>query len=226
MSLKDEFRQERPNEEELIGTEGRIASERSVGAVTSKCPTKAQWMFFVAGKFNETRAAELGEHLAECESCNAIFTEIRSQQEVADLRIFSGKKLVFAAIAAAILVVVLLATWLMRSGVPPETAVLDLRSVTRGVDNSTDSGLVLHPNTRHLRILLPRQPAERKYEVALFDPSDLTSPRVTGTAASIPRNDSLVLEVSLPVGHFQPGPYLVGIRHDHLEWAYYTIRIH
>jgi len=225
MSLRDEFRQDLPSEEEIIGTEARMAAEGRAGAPLSKCPTKAQWMFFVAGRFNENRAAALAEHLAECEACNAILTEIRSQQEVAERRIFSGKKLVFASIAAAVLVAVVLATWLIRGRFPSETVIADLRNVTRGVDNESDSGVILHRNTRHLRILLPPQAVAGEYEIAVFNPVNRTSSLITRSASSSRENDSLVLEASVSVSDLQSGPYLLGIRHNNSEWAYYAIRI-
>jgi len=225
MSLKHEFRQDLPTEEELIGTAGRIASESSASAVPSQCPNKAQWMLFVAGRLNETQGADLAEHLAECESCNVILAEIRSQQELPHRRIFSGKKLVFAATVAAVLVAVVLATWLIRGRSQSETVIADLRNVTRGIETATDSGVILHRNTRHLRILLPPQTIEGQYEIAFFNPVDRASPFVTRRVTSSRADDSLVLEASVVVNNLQSGPYLLGVRHDQSEWAYYAIRI-
>jgi hypothetical protein len=225
MSLKNEFRQSLASEQELIATERRMATEASAGAVQGNCPTKAQWMLFVAGRLNETQAAALAEHLVQCESCHAILSEIRSQQEVAERRIFSGKKLVVAAIAAAVLVAVVLATWLIRGRFSPQTVIADLRNVTRGVDTASDSLVILHRNTRHLRILLPPQAVEGQYEIAVFDPLNRTTPLVTKPASSTRAVDSLVLETSVSVSDLQSGPYLLGVRHDNSEWAYYAIRI-
>lgn len=225
MSLKEEFRQDLPNEAELISTERRIAGEISDNPGQTNCPTKAQWIVFVAGKLNETQAAALVEHLAECESCNAILTAIRSQQKIAERRIFPGKKLVLAAIAAAALVAVVLGTWLIRGRVSSETVVADLRNVTRGVDTESDSGVILHRNTRRLRILLPPQAVAGEYEIAIFNPVDRTSPLLTRSASSSRENDSLLLEGSLVVSNLQSGPYLLGIRHNGSHWAYYEIRI-
>lgn len=101
----------------------------------------------------------------------------------------------------------------------------DPRNVTRGVDASSDSGVVLHRNTRHLRILLAPRATEGKYEIAVFDPMDRAAPVSTGAASSARAGDSLVREVPLAVSNLQPGPYLLGIRHDGSEWAYYTIRL-
>jgi hypothetical protein len=225
MSLKDEFRQELPNEEELIGAETRVKIEAGDSAVPGKCLNKTQWTLFVAGKLNETQAAALGEHLAECESCNDILSEIRSQPDIVERRIFSGKRLVFAAVAAVVLVAVVLATWLIRGRVSSETVVADLRNITRGVDTSSDSGVILHRNTRHLRILLGPQAVEGQYEIAVFNPVDWTSPLITRPASSTRENDSLVLEAPVVVSNLQSGPYLLGIRHDNSEWAYYAMRI-
>ena len=162
--------------------------------------------------------------LAECELCTATLAEIRCGQRASGRRL-SRNKLVFAAIAAAVLIVVLLATWLMRSRFPSETVTADLRNITRGVDNSQDSGVILHRNTRHLRILLGPEAVEGQYEVAVFNPVDRTSPLITRSASSSRENDSLVLEASVVVSNLQSGPYLLGIRYDHSEWAYYAIRI-
>jgi len=226
MSLKDEFRQALASEEELIATEQRIATEVSAGTVQGDCQTEAQWMLFVAGKLNETQAATLGEHLAECESCNAILSGIRYQQEITERRIFSGKRLVFAAIAAAVLVAGVLATWSIRGRISSETVVADLRNVTRGVDTASDSGVILHRDTRHLRILLPSvQAVAGQYEIAVFNPVDRAYPLIITSASSTRENDSLVLEASVVVSNLQSGPYLLGIRHDNSEWAYYAIRI-
>lgn len=225
MSLKDEFEQDLPSEAELIDTERRIVAEASAGAVQSNCPTKAQWMFFVAGKLNGTEATALGEHLAECQSCTAILSAMRSQQQIAERRIFSGKKLVLAAIAAVALVAVVLAMWLIRGHVSSETVVADLRNVTRGVDTESDSGVILHRNTRHLRVLLSPQAVAGEYEIAIFDPVYRSAALVTRPASSSRTNDSLVLDASIMVSNLQSGPYLLGIRHDKSEWAYYAIRI-
>lgn len=225
MSLKDEFRQDLPREDELIATDRRIAVKAAVDDTHGICPTNAQWVFFVAGRFNETRAAGLAEHLAECESCTATLAEIRSGQRASGRR-FSRNKLVFAAIAAVVLVVALLAAWLMRGWPPSETAIADLRNVTRGIDNtSRDSGVTLHRKTRLLRILLVPQQVEGKYEIAVFSPTDLSSPVLTRSASSTRETDSLVLEVPVIVSNLQPGPYLLGIRHDNSQWVYYAIRI-
>lgn len=224
MNLKDEFRQDPPREDELIATDRRVAATATVGDPSGTCPTNAQWVFFVAGRFNEIRAAGLAEHLAECESCTATLAEIRSGQRASEGRL-SRNKLVFAAIAAVVLVVALLATWLMRGRVSSETVTADLRNVTRGVDNSQDSGVILHRNTRHLRIVLAPQAVEGLYEVAVFNPMDRTSPLFIRPASSSRAGDSLVLEAALVVNDLQRGPYLLGIRHDGLGWVYYAIQI-
>lgn len=220
MSLQNEFRQARPGEEELIAAGRRIAE---AGGSSPECPTKAQLMFFVAGRFNAVRAGTIAEHLADCESCTTILVNIRAQQEVSRNRIF--RKRVFAAVAAIVLIAVVLATWLIRGRVSSETVVADLRSVTRGVDTESDSGVILQRNTRHLRILLPPQAVAGEYEIAVFNPVDRTSPLITRSASSSRENNSLVLEASVFVSNLQSGPYLLGIRHDNSEWAYYAIRI-
>ena len=223
MSLQDEFRQALPSEEELIATDVRIANEGEIGAVPQKCPTKTQWMLFVAGRLNEPRAEAFAEHLAECESCTAVLAEIRSRQEITERR--GRNKIVFAAIAAVVLIAALLATWLIRGRSPSETVIADLRNVTRGVDTSPDSGVTLHRNTRYLRILLAPRPVEGHYEIGMFSLRDQTSPILSTAASATRESDSLVLEASLDVRNIGPGPYLLGIRHNQSEWAYYSIRI-
>lgn len=223
MSLKDEFRQGLPNEEELIGAERRIATEGTVGAVNGQCPTKAQWILFVAGRFSQSRAAVLAEHLSECDSCTATVAEIRCQQKIAERR--ARNKIVFGAIAAIVLIAAFLATWLIRGRSPSETVIADLRNVTRGVDISSESGVTLHRNTRHLRILLAPQALEGQYQIAVFNPVDRTFPVASGPAFSTRTSDSLVLEAPLLIRNLQPGPYLLGIRHDQSEWVYYKLRI-
>ena len=224
MNLKDGFRQDLPREDELIATDRRLASKEAVGDAHGTCPTNAQWVFFVAGRFNETRAADLAEHLAECELCTATLAEIRCGQRDSGQRL-SRNKLVFAAIAAVVFVVVLLTTWVIRGRFASETVTADLRNVTRGVDTSSDSGVVLHRNTRHLRILLGPEAVAGEYEIAVFNPVDRTSPLITRPASTTRENDSLVLGASIVVSKLQSGPYLLGIRHDNSEWAYYAIRI-
>ena len=224
MSLEDEFRQALPSEAELIATDVRIAYEGGIGAVPQKCPTKAQWMLFVAGSYSDAQAATIAEHLAECESCTAILEEIRSQHKVADRRALARNRLIFAAIAA-VLVSWVLVIWLSRSRPPSETVLVDLRNVTRGVDTSSDSAVALRRNARDFRILLAPQPVEGRYEVAVFNPTDRSSPVVASAASSTRDSDSLVLKAPLVVSNLQPGPYLLGIRHDNSEWVYYAIRI-
>lgn len=225
MNLQDEFRQALPSEEELIATDLRIANEGEIGAVPQKCPTRARLRLFVAGKYSEAQLAIISGHLAECESCTAILAEIRLQQKIADRKTLSRNKVVFAGIAAAVLVVSVLSVWLSRNQSPSEAIVVDLRNVTRGIDTSPDSEVALRRNTRRVRILLAPQSVEERYDIAVFNPTDRSSPVLTSTAASIRQSDSLVLEAPLVVSNLQPGPYFLGIRHDNSEWVYYAIRI-
>lgn len=222
MSLQDEFRQAVPSEDELIATDRQIGKE---GASPHKCPSKSQLLLFVAGRYNKAQVAEISKHLAECNSCADVLADIRHQQKVADRRVFPKNKLLLAAIAAAVLIAALLMTWLIRSRVPSETVTADLRNVTRGVDTESDSGVILHRNTRHLRILLSPQAVAGDYEIAVFNPEDRASPLITRSASSSRENDSLVLEASVVVSNLQSGPYLLGIRHNDSEWIYYEIRI-
>lgn len=225
MSLQDEFRQALPSEEELIATQQQIVKEGVIGTVPQECPTRAQLMSFVAGSCTQGQVAAVSEHFAECNSCTAVLADIRSHQKITERRIFSRNRLVFAAVAVAVFVAALLATWLLRSQFPSETVIADLRNITRGIDTSSDSGVVLHGNTRRLRILLAPHAAEGHYEIAVFNPGDRTVPVLMRAASSTRGGDSLMIEVPIVVSSVQPGPYLLGIMHEGSEWAFYTIRI-
>ena len=223
MSLQDEFRQALPREEELVAADQRITKAGGSSAGSPECPTKAQLMFFVAGRFNAARAGTIAEHLAECDSCTSILAEIHAQQKFSQTRI--SRRRVFAAVAVVVLVAAVVAIWLIRARSSSEMVTADLRDITRGVEASPDSGVVLHRNTRRLRVLLAPQAVEGHYEIALFNAMDRTSPLITRSASSSRENDSLMLEGSVFVSNLQSGPYLLGIRHDNTEWAYYAIRI-
>lgn len=225
MSPQDEFRQALPSEAELVAADLRIAHEGETGTVPQKCPTRAQLMLFVAGRYSERRVATISDHLAECDSCTAVLGEMRSHQKFAERRTFSRNKLVLAAVAVAVLIAATLALWLIRGGAASETATADLRNVTRGLDASPDSGVVLNRNTRRVRILLTPQPFEAQYQIAVFNPTDRSSPVLISAASSTRQSGSLVLEAPLAIRNLQPGAYLLGIRHDQSEWVYYSIRI-
>lgn len=170
MSLREEFRQAFPSEEELILAEERIAHKQS-------------------------------------------------------RRVSSRRKVLVAGFAAVVFVILLVAALLIHYRAPLETAVVDLRNVTRGLDTSSASDIAIHRDARHLRILLSTQHALGQYEVGVFDPANQTSPLMTSPASSTREGDSVVLEAPLALKNLRPGPYLLGIRQDQSDWVYYAIRI-
>lgn len=220
MSLQDEFRQARSGEEELVAAGRRIAE---AGGSSPECPTNAQLMFFVAGRFNAARAGAIAVHLADCDWCTVILEDIRAQQGISKRRVF--RKRVFAAVAAVVLVGVLLAIWLIPGRGSSGTVTADLRNITRGVETSPDFEVVLHRDTRRLRVLLVPQAVEGRYEIAIFNAMNRTTPVLTEAASSIHESDSVTLEAPLRAGNLEPGPYLLGIRHDNSVWMYYPIQI-
>jgi hypothetical protein len=133
--------------------------------------------------------------------------------------------------AAAAVVILTVTAWLwVRTHYAvqgPETAVLDLRSVsvTRGESSPQTNfpTLEVQRSAKHLVLDLPIGSAEGSYDLAFESESGTQFLSATGTAQL--HDGVVVLRADVQFRDVSPGVYVLGLRQPGLEWVRYRVRI-
>ena len=177
--------------------------------------------------FHKLRLAEVHQwmdHLSTCSPCYQEFTQLR-KQAVTQWR----RPQVWLTAAAVVVLTVTVWLWVRTNyAVPgPETAVLDLRSisVTRGESSPQTNfpTLEVQRSAKHLVLDLPIGSAEGSYDLALE--SESGTPLLTATGTAQLHDGVVVLRADVQFRDVSPGVYVLGLRQPGLEWVRYRVRI-
>jgi hypothetical protein len=177
--------------------------------------------------FHKLRLAEVHQwmdHLSTCSPCYQEFTQLRKQS-------VTQRRHLQVWLAAAAVVILTVTGWLwVRTHLAvqgPETAVLDLRSisVTRGESSPQTNfpTLEVRRSAKHLVLDLPIGSAEGSYDLALESESGTQLLSATGTAQL--HDGVVVLRADVQFRDVSPGVYVLGLRQPGLEWVWYRVRI-
>jgi hypothetical protein len=190
------------------------------------CPGQDILRAIAFRKLERQKAKEWDDHLSHCSPC---FNEYMAFREQARR---SAKVRMVAVAAAAAIVVIVGAIWLVyRSlGPRPNTKVtyqanlLDLRerAALRGPEaNPSGAPIELPRRALALSIYLPTGSVPGKYEVEIVEQPG--KPLIGAEGAAVLRNHIALLDVKVDLQRLRPGLYLVGIRQAGWSWAYYPV---
>jgi hypothetical protein len=144
----------------------------------------------------------------------------------------SGRLRMVAVAAAAAIVVIVGAIWLVYRSLGPhrdtnvtyQANLLDLRekAALRGAEsNPSGAPIELPRGALALSIYLPTGSEPGKYQVEMVEQPGKPLIGAEGTAKL--RDHITVLEVKVDLQRLHPGLYLVGIRQASWSWAYYPV---
>lgn len=224
LNLIGRNRQRFPKEGELIQAEARL--REATGPVQrSNCPNYSQLKSFAAGEYAQGNPTveTIMDHLLDCDSCLATMAEIRTRASSEKRLPIRGRRRLFLA-GVAVLALAALCFWAFRTRTPSTpVAIVDLRQVTRG---NEDSSIALHRESRAIRVLLPVGSAAGDYTIAIFGSAAPLNPILLASARStVGDGEVVVIVVSISLKQLRPGPYLLGVRHGNSKWHQYAITI-
>ena len=185
------------------------------------CPGSDILMAIASGKLTLEEAEPWIHHLSSCSPCTGEFAHLR--------KAFQRRRVQrFAAIAAAILLVVSALTWvfLRRSFEPVrfELASLDLtgRGAIRGPEeNPHNPPLQLSNGHLDLTVYLPLGSEPGTYDIQVVREPDEPLWSAQGEAKIV--NYKSTLHVRADLSHLKPGLYLLAIRPKRWDWTYYPL---
>jgi hypothetical protein len=177
--------------------------------------------------FHKLRLAEVHpwmDHLSTCSPCYQEFTQLRKQA-------VTQRRRLQVWLAAAAVVILTVTGWLwVRTHYAvqgPETAVLDLRSisVTRGESSPQTNfpTLEVRRSAKHLVLDLPIGSAEGSYDLALESEPGTQLLSASGTAQLQDR--VVILRADVKLRDVLPGIYLLALRRPGVEWIRYPVRV-
>lgn len=225
--MSDEREQRLPDEDELKG-----ALPESEEAADGSCPSRATLKGFVDGQYgmNEPALTAILDHSADCEHCERQLAQIRIEltaKEKFEAKVPQHHWVRWKAVYVACGLAIVAAIWF--SGTLPRTSAtvtVDLRHVTRGGEPSSAPGeLILYRNTSQIRLLIPMEAIEGKYELGIFSVSDLNSPVLTGFASARVEKEYKVVQVRFALKGLSAGSYELGIRQADSVWRYYPFTL-
>ena len=185
------------------------------------CPGSDILKVIASGKLTLEEAEPWIHHFSSCSPCTREFSEFR--------KAFQRRRVQrFAAIAAAILLVVSVLTWvfLRRSSEPArfEIASLDLtgRGVMRGPEeNPQNPPLQLSNGHLDLTVYLPLGSEPGTYDIQVVREPGEPLWSAQGEAKIV--NYKSTLHVRADLSHLKPGLYLLAIRPKRWDWTYYPL---
>ena len=172
------------------------------------------------------KAKEWDDHLSHCSPC---FNEYMAFREEARR---SGRLRMVAVAAAAAIVVIVGAIWLLYRSLGPQrntnvtyqANLMDLRerSALRGAEaNASGVPIELPRGALALSIYLPTGSEPGKYQVEIVEQPG--KPLISAEGAATLRDHIAVLEVKVDLQRLHPDVYFVGIRQAGWSWAYYPV---
>jgi hypothetical protein len=188
------------------------------------CPGSVVLRGIASHKLRLAEVHQWLDHLSACTPCYQEFTELRKQS-------LSQRRRLQVWLAAAAVLILTVAGWLWirihHAVQGPETAVLDLRSVSvvRG-DNSPQTNLPtleVQRATKHLVLDLPIGSPEGSYDLALLNESGTQLLSANGIAQLQDR--VVVLKADIDVRDVRPGNYVLALRQPGSEWVRYPVRV-
>lgn len=228
-TMPDERQHGLPTEDELVA-----ALSRQSSLPHGNCPTKERLKDFVLGKYKAEDAAleAMLEHLADCPNCGQQLAEIRIEMEASKRwqSTTGARQWMYSwRVAVALLAVVAFIGlwWWTNHQRASEVAVVDLRLVTRGGEPpSSAASIVLHSTSDQILILLPNaMPLSGRYELGIFQTSDLNTPILSGSVSAAVTKDGKTLKWSVGMNKLHPGSYLLGLRQAGGNWSYYPTTV-
>lgn len=226
--MSDPLQYRLPDEEELQRALGEIATTKSL-----RCPDESSLKSFASGRYigDERFLAPLLHHLADCADCEEKLRRIRLdrplERSLPAPRVSPRHTSLWAVVCAVLGIAIVTTLWLWKMQQrAPETATIDLREVTRGIEAPPLPPITLHRHMMQLRILLANETAEDKYQLGIFRPSDQASPVLLRSASTVRDSDSRSLQALFPLQELPSGNYLLGIRQGDSLWSYYSFTLH
>jgi hypothetical protein len=167
----------------------------------------------------------LYDHLTECSPC---FIEVRALQRISVRSTSPSSHIAkWAALAAALLLMVGSATWLWLGASQEATSITaDLTNIAvpRSGQGSTSPPPVALPRARiTLTLILPTGYEPGSYELSLVDARDALHASASGRA--VLRDFVTSLAVTLDLRRVATGPYRLGIRATPGEWLFVPVHV-
>ena len=161
------------------------------------------------------------DHLGACSPCYRDFIDLQTKYRQRRAR------MIFA-VAASILIVVGMATWVMvrQHDQQVARAVVDLRdrSMARSTEPPpTEPPLEIPHNVSHLKIYLPLGSSEGTYDVRVT--SSQEQPLSSGIGNAKLEQGTTVLNVDLEPHLLRSGTYLLQIRRPQSEWGSFPVHV-
>jgi hypothetical protein len=209
----------RAAERELMQVLSSIPRKKNLGSNVADCPSPMELRQFAAGKCDSSQRDELLTHLAACDLCINSMAGLRQRRWMIRMAV---------AIASA-MVVITTATWLwvnQRRALPDlnRVATVDLRLI------SPTRGQVAGPRTATVRraaggvrIVLPVG-SEGNYEMEILG-EDARPTFVRSSGSTRLEGQDVVLSLSVDLLTLKSGKYLLALRRNSSEWAYYSVML-
>ena len=185
------------------------------------CPGREIVAAIAAHRMPLSEAESYLDHLTSCSPCYRDFLQLRGEYR-------QRRTQVIFAVAASVLIVIGLTTWIMRhqhSGTQM-AAVIDLRdrAVTRGTEPPpSEPPLKIAHGVSHLDIYLPLGSSEGPYDIRI----EAAKSQILHSGAGIAQimDGVTVLRIDMNLASAVPGLYVLEIRKAGSEWSSYPMRI-
>lgn len=233
----------REQEAQFIAAAARVFRSGFPNPRRSGCPSPEVLRAVTRRKHGAEESEIVFEHLTCCSPCFANYEGLLRKEKL-------SRNLKLLALCASLLITVGVALWLYgqpgQGGprqpepkvvqqppapqpAPPiqyEVAVVDLRNraPVRGEQQPTPSETVvasLEARPLELSVFLPIGSEESSYELQILRPGE--APVFTGTATAVLEGRNVVLRVRADFTGLPSGRYLLGIRKETFQWAYFPI---
>jgi hypothetical protein len=183
------------------------------------CPTPDLLRRFVAGSVDEeaTRNSILA-HLDVCPRCVDAVMRLRNRR-------IQIRRAVMA-LAAVVLIAAVLWIWPIRpSPHSVSVAIVDLSIAgpTRSNHHIDMPPVKVGPDTRQVRIVLPKVSADDMYEIAVFKGEANGKPILQNAASPTMQERNPEMRVAMDFSRIPRGNYLLGIRHGDSNWEYVSL---
>lgn len=187
-------------------------------AGSADCPSASELRRFTSGKCTRSQADSILVHIGSCQHCMAVLTKVRTQRLLV--------KRAYVTMAAA--VAILIAAWILKgrhSLLPREIATIDLRpfSPTRGAESGVEPVARISRRVRILQAVLPIG-SEGKYECTIRLSRE-GFPVARSSGETVLDSGRVVLNLPIDLDSLPPGRYLLALRRNGSEWAFYPVEL-
>jgi hypothetical protein len=209
----------RAAERELMQVFSSVPRKKRIDSNVADCPSLRELRQFAAGKCDSRQRDKLLIHLATCDLCINSMTGLRQRRWIRRTAV---------AIASA-MVVITTATWFWMNqhrALPDlnRVATVDLRliSPTRGQVQVSQT-VAVKKTARGVRIVLPVG-SDGNYEMEILG-EDTRPTLLRGSGSTRQENQDVVLSLWVDLSNLKSGKYMLALRRDGSEWAYYSVML-